>query len=70
MSEGSEELKLIEKAYVKLTRGVYPEGATKNEKRVIRKKANTLDIIDGVLYYKKKDGKRVSIIQLHFKVEL
>ena len=51
---------LMEKAFIKLTQGTYPEGSTKNEKRVIRKKASTLDVIDGVLHYKKKDGKRVS----------
>ena len=48
---------LMEKAFIKLTQGTYPEGSTKNEKRVITKKASTLD----VLHYKKKDGKRVSL---------
>ncbi len=30
------EAQLIEKAYIKLTEGRYPEGSVKNEKRVIR----------------------------------
>ncbi len=60
MNSESGEVDLIEKAYIKLTWGIYPEGSTKNEKRVIRKKASTMDVIDGVLHYKKKNGKRVS----------
>ena len=55
------EAQLIEKAYVKLTEGTYPEGATKNEKRVIRRKAGTLDVVDGVLHYKRKDGRKVGL---------
>ena len=55
------EAQLIEKAYMKLTEGTYPEGATKNEKRVIRRKAGTLDVVDGVLHYKRKDGRKVGL---------
>ena len=62
MNVEGEEVKLIEQAFIKLTQGIYPEGSTKNEKRVIRKKASTLDVIDGVLHYKKKNGKRVSFL--------
>ena len=62
MNVEGEEGKLIEQAFIKLTKGIYPEGSTKNEKRVIRKKAGTLDVIDGVLHYKKKNGKRVSFL--------
>ena len=58
MEEGAQ---LIEKVYVKLTEGTYPEGATKNEKRVIRRKAGTLDVVDGVLHYKRKDGRKVGL---------
>ncbi len=59
--EEETEIKLIEKAYIKLTQGTYPEGSTKNEKRVIRRKATTLDVVDGVLHYRRMDGGRVRI---------
>lgn len=42
------------------SRTLYPE-ATKNEKRVIRRKATTLDVVDGVLHYRRMDGGRVRI---------
>ena len=53
------ELDIIEKAFIKLTEDRYPENANKNDKRVIRRKAATLDVVDGVLHYKKKGGKKV-----------
>ena len=37
--EDKGEVLLVEKVYLKLTQGVYPECSTKNEKRVIRRKA-------------------------------
>lgn len=51
---------LVEKAYLYLTDGSYPEGATKNDKRSIRRKAGRLNIRDGELYYKKRGGVKVS----------
>ena len=51
---------LVEKAYLYLTDGSYPEGATKNDKRSIRRKAGRLNIRDGELYYKKRGGVEVS----------
>ena len=59
MDDDDHEVQLIEKAYIKITQGTYPEGASKNEKRVIRRKADTLVVVDGVLHYKKKDGSKV-----------
>ena len=50
---------LIEKAYIKLTENRYPEGATKAARKSIRKKAETLTVIDGVPYHQKKNGKKV-----------
>ena len=47
---------LVEKAYLYLTDGSYPEGATKNDKRSICRKAGRLNIRDGELYYKKRGG--------------
>ncbi len=68
MDSESGEVDLIEKAYIKLTRGIYPEGSTRNEKRVIRKKASTLDVIDGVLHYKKKNEKIVSLSNFSHRI--
>ena len=56
---------LIEKAYLKLTEDRYPEGSTKNERRSIRRKATTLAVEDGVLYYKKRDGKKVLVLNYY-----
>ena len=53
---------LVENVYMKLTENKYPDGATNNEKRSIRRKASTLAVIDGLLYYKKRDGKKVRFI--------
>ena len=36
----------------------YPAGASKLEKAVIRKRAKTFQIVDGILHYKGKDGLR------------
>lgn len=64
--EEEAEAVLVEKAYIKLTEGRYPEGASKNDKRSIRRKANTLAVQDGALYYKKKDGKKVSCVKINY----
>ena len=42
-----------------ITKSSYPPNATKNEKRVIRKKAEKLSVKDGEVFYKKKGGKEV-----------
>ena len=52
---------LIQKAFVYLTDKTYPEGSTKNEKRCIRKKAEKIVVLNGVLHYKKKCGAQVCI---------
>ena len=57
--EEETEVRLVEKAYIKLTENRYPEEATKDEKCSIRRKASKLLVEDGVLYFKKKDGKKV-----------
>ena len=51
---------LVEKAYLYLTDGSYPEGAIKNDKPSIRRKAGRLNIRHGELYYKKRGGVEVS----------
>ena len=54
---------LIEKAYVYLTEKRYPDDCEKNEKRIIRKKAQKFVVRDGELQYKKsvrgRDGSKV-----------
>ena len=54
------DIALVERAYAYLTKGAYPEGATKNEKRSIRRKAERLKEENGELYYKKRSGVKVS----------
>eukprot|EP00731_Ephydatia_muelleri_P011336 Em0006g230a len=44
---------LVEKACLYLCDGRYPEGSTSNDKRVIRRKAATLTLRDGEVFYKK-----------------
>ena len=62
---------LLEKAYVYLTEGRYPDSCTGNDKRTIRRKAAKFAMRDGELLYKKSvrglDRKKVeqSYIQLH-----
>ena len=48
---------LVEKACLYLFDGRYPEGSTSSEKRVIRRKAATLTLRDGEVFYKKKTKK-------------
>ena len=46
---------LVEKpAYLYLFDGRYPEGSTSNDKRVIRRKAATLTLRDGEVFYQKE----------------
>ena len=62
--EDDAEAVLVEKAYIRLVEGTYPTGATKNEKRSIRRKMTTLAVRNGVLFYKKKDGNMVRKSQI------
>lgn len=39
-----------------LTQQCYPAGATKHEKCVIRKRAQSFQMVDGILHYKAKEG--------------
>ena len=48
---------LVEKACLYLFDGRYPEGSTSNDKRVIKRKAATLTLRDGEVFYKKKTQK-------------
>ncbi|KAL5491524.1 hypothetical protein EMCRGX_G016826 [Ephydatia muelleri] len=51
---------LVEKACLYLFDGRYPEGSTSNDKRVIRRKAATLTLRDGEVFYK-KNPKRIQL---------
>ena len=48
---------LVEQAYVYLTNKTYPEGSSKNLKRVIQRKAKKITVWNGELYFYKKTGK-------------
>ena len=53
VSVNDSEHNLVQKAYIYITEGTYPGGATANEKRVIRKKAKKFAVRNGELVYKK-----------------
>ena len=57
--------KIWSKRHVYLFDGRYPEGSTSNDKRVIRRKAATLTLRDGEVFYKKpkknSTGQKVNI---------
>ena len=55
------ELVLIENAFEYLTKKTYPPQCTKNDKRVIRRKADKLEERDGEIFYKKRGGSTVSV---------
>ena len=62
MDKEEGEVALLEKAYHYLTEKSYPLQCSKNEKRIIRRKAERLEVKDGVLHYKKKDGNKVWLL--------
>ena len=55
---------LLEKAYTYITSKTYPDGASSNEKRTIRRKAAKFVVRNGELLYRKckrmKDGEKVA----------
>ena len=53
------DLKLVEHAFYYITEKSYPPECTKNDKRSIRRKAEKLNVVNGELFYKKKDGNEV-----------
>ena len=59
---------LVENVFVYLTQGTYPESASANEKRVIRKKAKTFSVENGELFYlnRKKKGGKVTLSKIFF----
>ena len=62
-----EEEDLVEKAYLYLTEHRYPDGCSKNEKRIIRRKTSKFLVRDGDLLYKKTvQGSNGKKVQQHF----
>ena len=61
MDDEESDIVLVEKAYLYITKGTYPENATKNDKRSIRRKAERLRDRNGELYYKKRCGLEVCL---------
>ena len=47
-----DEIKIYDEVYDYLFNSSYPEGASKAEKCVIRKRAKKFQLVDGVLHYK------------------
>lgn len=56
------DLKLVEHAFYYITEKKYPPECTKNDKRSIRRKAEKLNVVNGELFYKKKDGNEVTVV--------
>jgi len=53
---------LLDKVYLYIMEKRYPDGATKDCKRIIRKKALKFYIIDGEMYLTKKRKGKVSYV--------
>ena len=45
-----------ENVYEYLTKGCYPQGASKPEKCVLRRMSKNFQVVDGILHYKGKEG--------------
>ena len=57
----SRDQQLLEEAYIYRTEKKYPEEATENRRRIIRKKAAKFVVKDGELFYKMKKKDKVSL---------
>ena len=55
------EIRLIEAACNYLLEKKYPDDASKNEKRIIRRKAEKIVVQNGEIYFKKKKGEVCSV---------
>ena len=49
------EKRTYENVYEYLTKGCYPQGATKAEKGVLRRRAKSFRLVDGILHYEGKE---------------
>lgn len=57
-SDGGEraEKETYDDVYEYLTKGTYPQHATKRDKGVLRRKAKSFQVVEGILHYKGKKG--------------
>ena len=53
---------IYQEVEIYLRNGQYPEGVSKLEKAVIRKRAKNFRVVDGILHYKGRDGLRQVVI--------
>ena len=55
--EGVEkEAETYENVFEYLTKGCYPQGASKSEKSILRRMSKKFQVVDGILHYKGKEG--------------
>lgn len=60
--ETDSDLKLVENGFHYVTDKRYPPECTKNEKHSIRRKTEQLVVVNGDLFYRKKDGSEVRVL--------
>ena len=68
INDVDDEVALIEKAFEYLTRKTYPPGCSKNDKRIIRRKAEKLEERNGEIFYMKRGGIAVSVTDQFFGI--
>lgn len=68
--ENGQEEDLIAQACLYLTEKTYPEGCTLNRKRQIRKKAEKLKIVNGELFYMRKDKQVCVLMSFYLYVNI
>ena len=47
-----------------LTKGSYPEDATNRDKGVLRRKAKSFQVVDGILHYEGKKGELRQVLRI------
>lgn len=53
---GEKEAETYENVFEYLTKGCYPQGASKAEKSILRRMSKKFQVVDGILHYKGKEG--------------
>ena len=53
---GEKEAETYENVFEYLTKGCYPQGASKAEKNVLRRMSKKFRVVDGILHYNGKEG--------------
>ena len=57
------EKRTYENVYEYLTKGCYSQGATRAEKGVLRRRAKSFRVVDGILHCKGKEGDLKQVMQ-------